>query len=183
MWWLTWMTLATFSATGADATPSTSSGQSLLGDMPDGPVDFRCESMQVFTKPNRVVCNKHVVVRRGDLLMCCASFEGLSDAKGQWQRFRCQTDVRAQRGEERMWAQRAELVLAVNDLILTGKPRLQRGSSILRGDRIVVNTKRDQALVESPRGTMVPAEELPAPTAKPSDKLPSRCPIPAGPRG
>src|SRR4051812_21134041 len=53
----------------------------------EGVLDFRCDSMLIYTKPNRNVCRGHVVLRRGDLLACCESFEGMADDKWAWQSF------------------------------------------------------------------------------------------------
>ena len=88
----------------------------------EGPVDFRCDNMFVYTKPNRNVCRANVVIRRGELLVCCELFEGQADEKWVWQSFTCSQDVRAQRGTELVWADKAEFFQGTSDLVLTGRP-------------------------------------------------------------
>lgn len=149
------------------------------------PVDFVCESMQLFSKPNRAVCNVDVVVRQGDLLLCCEQFEGYMNERGGWERLVCSQKVRAQRRGELMWADRATFILATNDLILIGHPALQRGKSILNGERIVIDTKLERAHIEQPHGRLAPATDTTAePAALPlTGELPRKCPIPAAPPG
>lgn len=148
-----------------------------------GPIDFVCEHMQLLSNPNRAICRERVVVRRGELLLCCEHFEGYMNDKGGWERLVCSNKVRAQRHGELMWADRATFVLAINDLILTGRPRLQRGRSVLAGERIVIDTEREQAQIEQPRGRLEPAsEEVPDPAELPlTGALPRECPVPAAP--
>lgn len=164
-------------------------GSLILGPLPgvaekgDGPIDFACDAMQVFTKPNRVLCNRNVIVRRGDMLLCCEEFEGHLDPDGGWERLVCLRKVRAQRGGEIMWANKATFIRSLSDLILTGDPRIRRAKSILRGERIVIDTKYDRALIEKPRGRMVSAGANPVPIVAFAleGELPKSCPIPPAP--
>ena len=150
--------------------------------IPPGPLEFRCNNMQVLSKPNRTLCRDDVVVRRGDLLLCCQQFEGFADKDWAWQRFTCTREVRAERNNEQMWADKAELTLATSDLVLTGRPKLRRGKSLLEGTRVVVDIKEDHARIESPRGVLVSEEAAPASAGKSAGPLPERCPIPPPPR-
>lgn len=146
-----------------------------------GPLDFRCDGMQVFSKPNRVLCQGNVVVRRTDLLVCCEEFEGIADENWSWQQFTCTRDVRALRSDELMWSDKATFVLGTSELVLTGKPRLQRGTSVLEGERVLVNVESDRARIEKPRGRIMPAEVRapPAPGQASADEpLPATCPVP-----
>ena len=151
-----------------------------LSELRDGPIDFRCDYGQAYEKPSRFVCRNRVVVRRGDLIVCCQRFEGFRSNAGEWLRYVCEGDVRAQRGLERMWADRATFVTATSDLILEGKPSLQRGHNIMHGERIVIDTKYDQARVEKPRGRLdqIRAVEQ-VDSALFTGKLPGSCPLPA----
>jgi lipopolysaccharide export system protein LptA len=148
-----------------------------------GPIDFRCDAMQVFTKPNRVVCTNNVVVRRADLLVCCRQWEGYADGNGGWERFVCADDVRAQRPGELAWASKATFIMSTSDLVLTGRPLLRRGKSLLEGEMIVIDTKHDHARVEKPRGRMEPADQTPPPVEAPlpTGPLPATCPVPPPP--
>lgn len=147
-----------------------------------GPIDFRCDGMQIFSKPNRVECKGNVVVRRRDILLCCETFEGFGDEKWQWEKFTCSGDVRGQRPDELMESDFAVFVLGTNDLVLTGRPRLQRGKSLLAGERILVNVKTNQAQIEKPRGRIEQADTeingaaLPAQTDE--TQLPATCTVP-----
>ena len=146
----------------------------------EGPIDFRCDHGQAYSKPRRWLCRQNVVVRRADLLLCCEEFEGYQGDDGKWQRFVCSKNVRARRAAEMMWADRATFVVETSDLILTGKPLLQRGKTILRGERIVVDTKYEQARIEQPRGHFEPAsfDTTSVNQAAFQGALPARCPIP-----
>lgn len=150
----------------------------------EGPVDFRCDNMFVYSKPNRNVCRANVVVRRGTMLICCDVFEGQADEQWTWQSFTCSGDVRAQRGIETVWADKAEFFQQRSDLILTGKPLLQRGDSVLEGERVMMNVKEDQARVIQARGRMDMGKGGSKPLPKsvvemPVGPLPATCPIPA----
>lgn len=147
-----------------------------------GPIDFRCDGMQIFSKPNRVECKGNVVVRRSDILLCCEVFEGFGDEKWQWEKFTCSGDVRGQRPDELLESDYGVFVLGTNDLVLTGRPRTQRGKSLLAGERIVVNIKTNQAQIEKPRGrieqadTKIDASVLPPQVNE--SQLPATCPVP-----
>jgi hypothetical protein len=147
----------------------------------EGAIDFRCDNMFIYTKPNRNVCRSHVVIRRGDMLVCCEAFEGMADEKWVWQSFVCKDDVRAQRGIETVWADKAEFLTAENDLVLTGHPVLHRGDSILEGERVILDVKEDHARISKPRGRMdtEPNKLPPQPPPLPTGPLPALCPIPA----
>jgi lipopolysaccharide transport protein LptA len=179
-----WLTVRDFMA-HAMALVVMGQGQTAAGDKKpadqEAPLEYRGDTMQVLTQPNRVVLRGNVVVRRGPLMLCCETFEGLADEKWGWQRFVCTEEVVAQRGDETMWASRAEFMLETSDLILTGQPLLERGKSYLEGTRIVVDTERDRARVEKPRGRIHSAREpisvREPPT--PGKELPATCPLPA----
>jgi lipopolysaccharide export system protein LptA len=152
--------------------------EKLLGD---GPLEFTCKRMRIESEPTyRVICLDDVVVLRGDLLVCCERFEGFADAQQAWERFTCTNGVRAQRGDENMWSDKADFIVETSELTLSGKPRLHRGKSILEGTRIVVDVRNDRARVENPRGRLesiksdvLHSKELPI-----DGKLPDRCPLP-----
>lgn len=151
---------------------------------PTGPLDFRCDTMNLESKPNRVSCTGNVVARRDNLLVCCERFEGDADNQWQWQTFRCIKDVRAVRGTELMWSDEARFNLENGELVLTGHPRMRRGPNLLDGTEISIETETDRARVIRPRGRLVPdAEELPPSVAVPEGELPQKCPLPrrAGP--
>ncbi len=151
-------------------------------------VDFRCSRMQLYTSPDRAVCSKNVVLRRADMWICCDTFEGTQigtkKSAGQFDRLSCHGNVRAQRGDEVMWANEAVFMVSSGKLVLTGKPLVQRGASLLSGRRVIVDTTLDRAYIESPTGR-VNRTELRT-MAKPADlsstaHLPRKCPLPARP--
>ena len=152
-----------------------------------GPLQFRCDKMQILTKPNRTLCLGNVVFRRGTILGCCKAFEGLADEQWNLQKAICNDDVRARRADETMWADHADYVPASGDLVFTGRPVLHRGQSIIEGDRVIANVDAEQAKVEKPRGRLVTEEQRPALTpvntdAPPTTPLPATCPLPQAPR-
>ena len=152
--------------------------EKLLGD---GPLEFTCKRMRIESEPTyRVICLEDVVVLRGDLLVCCDRFEGFADDQQAWQRFTCTEGVRAQRGDENMWSERADFDVESSELTLTGKPRLHRGKSILEGSRIVVDVRNDRARVENPRGRLesIKSEVLHSKELPLDGVLPDRCPLP-----
>jgi lipopolysaccharide transport protein LptA len=137
--------------------------------------------MVIKTEPNRNICSGRVVVRRGEMLVCCNTFEGVADARWQWQRFVCTGDVRASRDVETAWADKAEFFVADNDLVLTGHPLLHRGDSLLEGERVTMNIQEDYARVVKPRGRMGQSGATPLgrrPLPIPTGALPTLCPIP-----
>lgn len=146
---------------------------------PEGPLDFRCDRMNLESKPNKGFCTGNIVARRDTLLVCCDRFEASANDKWDWQQFVCVDRVRALRGDELMWSERAHFNLDTGALTLTGNPRLRRGPNLLRGDRIVIDTRTDRAQVIRPRGILDPDAEIPEAAALPSGELPAKCPLPA----
>ena len=148
------------------------------------PLEFRCDGMEVLRSPNRTICRGNVVARQADLLICCDRFEALADDEWQWTSLRCENAVRAQRGDERMWSQRADIDLKGSKLTLTGKPWLERGSSLLQGSQIVVTLSGDHAVVNNPRGIVADPNGPTPPSLQPleaSDELPPTCPFSKAP--
>jgi lipopolysaccharide export system protein LptA len=150
----------------------------------EAPLEFRCDGMEVLRSPNRTICRGNVVARQADLLICCDQFEALADDQWQWTSLRCENGVRARRGDERMWSQRADIDLKGAKLTLTGKPWLERGSSLLQGSQIVVTLSGDHAVVNNPRGIVADAKSPAPPSLRPleaSGALPATCPISKAP--
>ena len=146
------------------------------------PVEFRCDNMQVDTKKHITLCYKNVVLRRGDVLLCCNTLEAHSDANWNWQTFNCQEQVRAKRNNELMWSNNARFHHQKNKIYLTGKPFLKRGASLLSGKKIIIDLSTEAAKIIKPRGTInsenakqTNANEI----AIPVDTLPNLCPIPS----
>jgi len=156
----------------------------------EGPIDWRCDNAQVISKSNGVrlaICRGNVVVRRSDLMFCCTTFEGVTDGTGQLQKATCIDDVRAVRGVETMWSDRAEYLPQSSDLLLTGRPMLRRAASILEGERITLNVNDDKARVDKPRGHFLPDDlkvgsRTPPPPPQKPPPLPEKCPLVAAPR-
>ena len=148
------------------------------------PLEFRCDGMEVLSSPNRTICRGNVVARQSHLTLCCDHFEASADAQWQWTSLRCIDGVRAAKGDERMWAQQAEINLLESTITLTGQPWLERGTSLLQGDQIVVTLAGDHAKISKPRGLVVDPKRHAAPS-KPrlsvSEPLPKTCPIAAAP--
>lgn len=159
---------------------------SALPKMGSGPLDFRCDGMRVTSKPNRVTCEGNVIVRRADLLVCCELFEGVADEKWSWLSFVCKRDVRGARTDELMWSQQADFDLTTGVLLLTGKPRLQRGASLVDGERVVIETETEKARIDKPQGRITPSEleapQGPASLVPLGAELPAICPVPKTPK-
>jgi lipopolysaccharide transport protein LptA len=172
--WIAVIAASLFSAT-PEGTPAVNKG----------PLDFRCDQMLVKTNPNRTMCYENVVVRRGDLLVCCRTLTAEADKQWQWQQFHCLDDVRAERGLEIMWADKGDYTLAANELVLTGRPQIRRGQSVMDGEKILVDTHTEQARVINPKGTAVTApkqDQQKEASAPPSGPLPAVCPLMARPK-
>jgi lipopolysaccharide export system protein LptA len=146
----------------------------------DGPLDFRCDNMQVQSKPNRTICRKNVVLRRADLFVCCDLMESFADDKWDWEKVICKSNVRALRQEDLVWADRAELQINASDLILTGKPKVKRGANILAGQRVIINVESDRARIEHPRAYFNKnAKKVTLPAIPWEGELPTKCPLPS----
>ena len=161
---------------------TTSQSPAKLSELRQGPIEFRCDTMKVLSNPNKSICHRNVVVRRGDLLLCCKNFTGYADKDWAWTHFSCSGDVRAQRSGETAWSDNATFDLASSNLVLTGSPLLKRGKSYLQGTKITLNVTSDRAQVQKPRGIMVSNPE-PTPASKQgtAGELPSQCPLPSRP--
>ena len=172
---------------GAASKPSAAASKPGMAELAgQGPLDFRCDNMQVFSKPNRTLCRGNVVMRRSDILVCCVQFEGVADERWQWEKLVCNEDVRAQRGDEILWADKAELMPKSSDVVLTGRPVVRRAESVIEGERITVNASEDRARVDKPRGHFGPNDfkvsTKPAPPAAAAPApLPGTCPVPGAP--
>lgn len=168
------------------AAPSGQKTSSADHRLQDAPIEFRCDNMSILSQPNRNVCRQNVVIRRGDLWVCCQYFEGVANEAWQWQHFACHQGVRAQRGADTIWADDAVFFAGSSDLVLSGHPVLQRGSSLLTGERVTIDVHADHAHIERPQGQLrqepssaqgpILAEPL-QPLVPTSGNLPARCPI------
>ena len=147
-----------------------------------GPIEFKCDSMQVLTNPNRGICRDNVIVRRGDLMVCCTQFIGTATLDWEWSSFTCEGDVVAQRTNETMWSHKATFNLKTAQLVLTGAPLLQRGKSYLQGAKITLNVHSDLAQINQPRGVMIKTHSPPVVSPVTTGPLPKRCPLPPRPR-
>ena len=151
-----------------------------------GPIKFRCDSMQILSNPNRSICHTNVLVRRGDLLLCCDRFEGYADSQWGWTKFTCAGNIRAQRLNELIWSKQAHFNLKTSSLVLRGLPLIKRNTSYLTGTRITLNVDSNHAQISKPRGVITPSS-LPsiAPQAHKNDTrvadLPEICPLPTRP--
>jgi lipopolysaccharide transport protein LptA len=153
------------------------------GDKPSegsrpAPLDFRCDAMQVHSDPNKTVCTGHVVIRRGDVWVCCNRFIGTADKNWEWEHLLCEGDVRAMRNGEWAWSEHAEFFYRENDVVLWGNPVLQRGDNVLFGEKIRIDTAVRKAHVIKPRGWMVSKEKpVNAGSWSLKGKLPVVCPL------
>ena len=150
----------------------------------ESPLDFRCDGMEVLKAPNRTICRGNVVARQADLVICCDQCEAVADKAWQWTSLRCQKDVRAQRGDELMWSESAQIDLEASKIMLTGQPLIERGMSLLSGSKITVTLSGDHALVDNPRGSVAtPSQNTAIKEPKPlfTGALPATCPIPKAP--
>jgi lipopolysaccharide transport protein LptA len=146
------------------------------------PISFRCDNMEVTQNPARSHCRGNAIARQENILICCEAFVTKADKDWQWQSLHCVGNVRAKRGEELAWAN--EAIFKVNEGLLTleGNPILQRGKSLMRGEQIIIENKRNKASILKPTGIMhhTPAKKTPS-LSKTSDALPGTCPLPPRP--
>lgn len=152
-----------------------------------GPIDFRCDRLEVLSKPeHRQICRGHVVVRRDELILCCNALTGASDIDWAVQRISCVGDVRLQRGAQIAWADYGQYDLATGEVVLTGHPVLERAGSRMAAEQLTVRLDEQFARVLRPRGQMTQALPAAAPPAAPTwlqGPLPALCPIGAKPPG
>jgi lipopolysaccharide transport protein LptA len=126
------------------------------------PTAFRCDALHTDTREHKSRAQGHVVLRHGEALLCCDVASGEADSSWQWQRIACHGDVRVSTQDALLWASDADYDPVQQRLVLTGSPRLRRGTSTLRGRRIVVELARGTVAVEQPQGELATAEVLPA---------------------
>lgn len=144
------------------------------------PVEFRCDALKVDSGPGQSSCKGNVVVVRGPVLMCCDRFEAQANKDWQWESFQCSGNVRAQRGNEFVWADHATFSFEESLITLNGGPLLRRGRSLMTGKRVTIDLKNDQAQVASPRGRIT-QENGAEQTSVTPPKLHPECPVPTRP--
>ena len=148
------------------------------------------DSLTTLGRAHRLRGGGNVVLRQGlqpaAWLLCCDAVESQADAAWAWQHIVCHGHVRALRGDDLIFAERADFNAAQQTLILTGSPRLRRGESLLEGDRIDVDVRRQTLHIARPRGALVTETtvdvEPPVPSAPgvpwaQIGPLPDRCPL------
>lgn len=151
-----------------------------------GPLQFRCDNMQIFTKPNSTLCVGNVVFRRGPLLGCCNIFEGLADENWNLKQATCKQNVRAKHNDELIWSEHSVYDPVSGDLTFTGSPIVRRGQSVISGKRIIANVNEERARVEKPQGVLInEPQDNTSPTTQTifleKTPLPAKCPLP-GPK-
>jgi len=144
------------------------------------PVEFRCDALKVDSGPGQCSCKGNVVVVRGPVLMCCDAFQAQANKDWQWETFQCSGNVRAQRGNEFVWADHATFSFGESLITLNGGPLLRRGRSLMTGQRVTIDLKNDQAQVTSPRGRITQETDADK-RGVDAPELRSECPIPARP--
>jgi len=173
--------LISLNTTGAPAATAAATPATTRVKTRQGPIEFKCDSMQVLTNPNRGICRDNVIVRRGDLMVCCSQFVGAATPDWEWSSFTCEGDVIARRTNETMWSHKATFNLKTFELVLTGAPLLQRGKSYLQGTKITLNIHNDQAQINQPRGVMIKTRSPTVLTPITTGPLPKQCPLPPRP--
>ena len=159
----------------------------LLSAVPSGaadlPIEFRCDSMQLQRLNHRYICRGNVIVRQGNLTLCCQQLEGLTDLEGRWQEVRCSRDVRLQRLNDLAWGERAVYRPDRRQATLTGAPILRRGESVLTGRQIVIHLDSDRVDIDGPAGHVHPETvSQSSPQSEQTAPLPAVCPLPAAGR-
>ena len=153
-----------------------------LADDNNQPLEFRCDSMELMSNPNKTICRGNVIARKGSWMVCCDKFIGNADNKWQWGSFVCKKNVRVSRVFETAWADKATYSMEQTKLVLEGQPMLERGANLLLGKRIIIDFVRDSASINSPRGVMKDSEAIKDDFEKTSPidisgPLPAKCPI------
>lgn len=184
-----WALLATLSCTSVWASARTerqSPGQNLVPSSThagESAIDFRCDGLEVRSKPeHRQICRGHVILRREDLILCCNTLCGESDADWTLEHIICTGDVRVSRAQQTVWAEHGRYDVLRGEIVLRGTPLLDRAGSQVRGEQVTINLNEQQARVVRPRGQIAEdaAPQAPqTPSARPR-ALPALCPI--GPR-
>lgn len=154
--------------------------------MPQGPIEFRCDKLEVRSKPeHRQICRGHVIVRRDDLLLCCTTLTGESSADWALQQIVCTGDVRLKRANQTVWSDAARYDVARGEIWLGGAPLLERDGSQLTGEQIIINLSQEHARVVRPRGQLagMAAPSLPPSSSTQASVLPRACPIGPRPKG
>ena len=144
------------------------------------------DSLQTLNRLHRLVGSGGVVLRQCGVpvpwILCCDAVEGQADVAWAWQHIRCTGHVRALRGGEQLFAERADFNPGKQVLTLTGSPRLRRGDSLLRGDRIDVDLGGQALTIARPRGALAPpaaagSDVAPGIAWAPGAALPDSCPL------
>lgn len=178
--------MSAWASAQADRRASPKASTSVQAHVPQGPLNFRCDSLEVLSKPaHQQRCRGHVILRRDDLLLCCATLTGDSNADWDLQQVTCVGDVRLQRGEQTLWSDAGTYDVRSGEVTLKGRPLLERGGSRIAGDQMVVSLREQEARVIRPRGQLTPGAQPPAPanTFDFKGPLPALCPIAARPQG
>jgi len=131
--------------------------------------------MEIFNQTHRAKCINNVVVRTQKMMLCCDSFEAFADENWNWNSLICMQNVRAQRKNELVWAEKANHNPAQSKVVLTGAPLLKRGASWLTGVEIVVRLNSENALVKRPQGIIIRQDTS---SVQPIDFIDSRKPLP-----
>lgn len=149
------------------------------------PVDFRCDSLRLDQKTHRHRCMGHVIIRRDTTLVCCETFEAIADATGTWQKILCRGDVRVLRAQEALWADQAEFTPQTGNMLLTGRPLLQRQKSLIAAEKVNLSTQEKRAHIIRPRGSVYNFDTEILPEAQIhtwlTTPLGAKCPLPSRP--
>lgn len=144
---------------------------------PQGPLQFRMDSLTADASTRTVTGSGHIVLRQDGWLMCCSALLGRTDAQWAWQEITCQGDVRLWFDHKYLSANSAVFHPDQHEVILTGKPRVQEDEHELVGARMVLDTQRQALHIDRPRGRVMPQR---LPKGAPNRSLPAflRGPLP-----
>ena len=141
-------------AASASATPPPPEPALLQG--PQGPLQFRMDTLTADASSRTVTGSGHIVLRQDGWLMCCSALLGRTDAQWTWQEITCQGDVRLWFDHKYLTADSAVFHPDKHEVILTGKPRVQEDAHALMGARMVLDTQRQALHIDRPRGHVMP---------------------------
>ena len=149
---------------------------------PQGPLQFRMDSLTADASSHTVTGSGHVVLRQDGWLMCCSALLGRTNAQWAWQEITCQGDVRLWFDHKYLTADSAVFYPDHHEVILRGRPRVQENEHELLGARMVLNTQRQALQIDRPRGRVMPqklSKAMPK-SAEPAflrGPLPDVCPL------
>ena len=119
-------------------------------------IEIGADKLEVTQTKRRAVFSGNVKIKRGTMTLTCSSLEATYDEKGALNTLKASGAVQVTGRNIKATAGAAQYNQSEGTLALTNKPTLQRGRSLMRGEKIMIWIDQERVVIDKAQGTLDP---------------------------